>query len=258
MSEDCHELDDRAWRAKECTDEYVKGHMGYSVSERWGDLDAPGAWTSALELCSADATRTSLRTPGPTPSRTSSTCRTACTASCGRTAGTSAATLAMQCHDVTAPACYHVLNSLSRIYDLGWNLYRAVENAVQCTKDSSILYKFGLPPADSIKPSLQIILDIFLMVFGLVSGFHRNKGQLSSPPPPSLCPTRMSVLLSWCFVSSRVGLGKGGENARHLKDQANDLTKNSVVLGKDIHTASLKAYVPRPGAHSPSHRRSTR
>lgn len=52
----------------------------------------------------------------------------------------------------------------------------------------------------------------------------------------------MGVFTDVVFCFARAGFGAGGgANSKHVKDQSNDMVKNSITLGKDIHTESMKA-----------------
>lgn len=60
---------------------------------------------------------------------------------------------------------------------MAWNLYRAIDSSVTYAKEASLTKDFGLLPEKAEKPSVQVGLDIVLILSCMVTGVFWNKGQ---------------------------------------------------------------------------------
>ncbi|KAK0105523.1 hypothetical protein ONS96_004909 [Cadophora gregata f. sp. sojae] len=106
-----------------------------------------------------------------------------------------------QCHDVSFPAGYFLLNSFSRLHDFHMDMLQGIRDAQINNNVTAIQATFGLPQKSSI--SMQIALDIALIGWGLIMG-----------------PT-------WPRISK-------GEAHGVIKDTTNDAFKWGLTLGKDL------------------------
>lgn len=66
---------------------------------------------------------------------------------------------------------------------VNWNFYSGINGAVTYIKDGSIASDFGVPKEKGNSPSLQVMLDIFMICFSLAAGPYWNKCQCPQSLP---------------------------------------------------------------------------
>lgn len=109
-------------------------------------------------------------------------------------------------------------------------MWKAIEAAVGNNDIGGIATDFGKIPAKSNGLAASIIIDIALIGWGLVMGPTWNKGE---------CYPANGLVIWACERQSLTIVVIGpkfqkGQNAATLKDETNDLVKNSLTLTKDI------------------------
>ncbi|KAM0330967.1 hypothetical protein ACHAQA_003924 [Verticillium albo-atrum] len=215
---ECRGRDNRDWRSVTCTNRYIESHVDFTSRERWLGIDVPGAWASVIEYWQCRLANNQPRSQfsnvvsdffnGPQGMH------------CDQwmDSGNGCRNLGLVCGSTQAgPAGYFILHSFSKIYDLQYNFYTAIESAVNFADAEAIASDFGLLNEPGMNPSLSIIIDIAVMGYGLIMGPVWNKWLVPLNPGP---------------------------NAGTVKDEVNDLVKNGATLAKDVYAHNNKAADP--------------
>ncbi|OBT86293.1 hypothetical protein VE02_05585 [Pseudogymnoascus sp. 03VT05] len=168
--DNCRGMDNRKWRSINCDNEYVKEDTKYKAYTIWAELDADGAWQSALEFyqcrrTQSDSSFSNIASDffnGPN----SVNCQDF------RESGNGCTNLTAVCdHNCPGAARRYIVNSLSRIYAMYWNIYSAIQSMVVFSNVGQIGKDFGIEENQgNVDPRLAIILDLVVLGCGLVMG----------------------------------------------------------------------------------------